>query len=166
MQRAAARSSGPSSVAADDEHREGAMAPHDALTMRIELARSMQPVIVLRPLCDSLDAHPVEALGALAALVHSPVDASAPADTLARSGESERRKDLCQAGHGLCCALMSAYLRAHSTPSYSFTHLPTTHSQVRTCRNEGVCRKMYEGISHTGTSIGTSVATKWHSAIV
>ena len=44
----------------------------DALMARLELARAMQAAAALRPLCDSLDAHPLATLRALAALVHTP----------------------------------------------------------------------------------------------
>ena len=72
---------------------------HDALTLRIELARSMQAAAALRPLCDCLDAHPAATLAALSALVHTPVHSPDSDD------DQTRVKDLCQAGHGLCCAM-------------------------------------------------------------
>ena len=73
----------------------------------IELARAMQSIWLLRPLCDALGAHPRVALRALAAFMHtqSPRKGPDPAVlTHAKNGVA-LLSEICQAGEALCCTV-------------------------------------------------------------
>ena len=108
---------------------------HDVLMVRLELARAMQAGAALRPLCDSLDAHAVATLWTLAALVHTPAESTAYV-RVSSQGESARDLELCQAGHGLCCALGQQLLalRPQAISWLAAAPVPTLRVLLHSCR--------------------------------